>query len=328
MTYFHKVSSLKDEEEILKNIINLETAVRAKQEKKRLQENADSSAYAQIFEPITSTMKSLHSIEHSHGNSSKVKSPEEHLMHFEKHANVDPYADEEEMYNLSQPPLLPYKEGSESIPRLSEILRQIPKRKRDDGMFGIDWNTQTLGGYPIAVDNDHLSVDMQDGKKHQFEIKNPGVWKLLLTQNPHSSDIVLKNNDGSDSETLEQYRNIVQTLGLVRRIQSSGKHGYLQRNKYKLLTDEHSGKGFLFSVKKPKFMEKNNAELPVKSSNTIIIPSDKKSILKTLVKALAEKRAGNSSMRNLVVALAREARAKGILPANLLSPEEMNYIQI
>ena len=33
-------------------------------------------------------------------------------------------------------------------------------------------------------------------------------------------------------------------------------------------------------------------------------------------------------MRNLVVALAREARAKGILPANLLSPEEMNYIQI
>ena len=41
MTYFHKVSSLKDEEEILKNIINLETAVRAKQEVKRLQENTE-----------------------------------------------------------------------------------------------------------------------------------------------------------------------------------------------------------------------------------------------------------------------------------------------
>ena len=289
MTYFHKVSSLKDEEEILKNIINLETAVRAKEEKKRLQENAKNSTFSQIFEPITSTMKSLQTIEHSHGNSSKVKSPEEHLMHFEKHANVDPYADEEEMYNLSEPPLLPYKEGSESVPRISEILRQIPKRKRDDGMFGIDWNTQTLGGYPITVHNDHLTVDTQDGEEHKFEIKNPGVWKMLLMQNPHSSDIVLKNNDGSDSETLDQYRNIIKTLGLVRRIQSSGKHGYLQRIKYKLLNDEHIGRGFLFSVKKPKFMEKNKTDLPSKSSTTIIIPSDKKSILKTLVKALAEK---------------------------------------
>ena len=37
---------------------------------------------------------------------------------------------------------------------------------------------------------------------------------------------------------------------------------------------------------------------------------------------LAELRAGNNSMRNIVVPLAQEAKRKGILPENLLSADE------
>ena len=48
--------------------------------------------------------------------------------------------------------------------------------------------------------------------------------------------------------------------------------------------------------------------------STIVIPSDKKGLLSALVKATAEMKAGNSSMRNLVVPLEQEAKRRGILP--------------
>jgi len=44
------------------------------------------------------------------------------------------------------------------------------------------------------------------------------------------------------------------------------------------------------------------------------------------VKALAELRAGNTSMRNLVVPLAQEAKRKKILPKNLLSVDEETWV--
>ena len=48
--------------------------------------------------------------------------------------------------------------------------------------------------------------------------------------------------------------------------------------------------------------------------STIVIPSDKKGLLSALIKATAEMKAGNSSMRNLVVPLEQEAKRRGILP--------------
>ena len=48
--------------------------------------------------------------------------------------------------------------------------------------------------------------------------------------------------------------------------------------------------------------------------------------MRELKKALAELRAGNTSMRNLVVPLAQEARRKRILPDGLLSPDEETWV--
>ena len=45
-----------------------------------------------------------------------------------------------------------------------------------------------------------------------------------------------------------------------------------------------------------------------------------------LNKALAELRAGNTMMRNLVVPLAQEAKRMNILPSDLLLPEEETWI--
>ena len=85
------------------------------------------------------------------------------------------------------------------------------------------------------------------------------------------------------------------------------------------------GSGFLFSVQPPPFMKKKSKNMTIKPS-TVVIPSDRKGLMRALVQALAELRAGNTSMRNLVVALAQEAKRKRILPVNLLSPDEETWV--
>jgi len=61
-------------------------------------------------------------------------------------------------------------------------------------------------------------------------------------------------------------------------------------------------------------------------SSTVVVPSDKKGLLRALYQAVAELRAGNTSMQNLVVPLAQEAQRKKILPPHLLSPDETNWV--
>ena len=48
--------------------------------------------------------------------------------------------------------------------------------------------------------------------------------------------------------------------------------------------------------------------------------------MRALLQALAELRAGNTSMQNFVVPLAKEAKRKKILPPNLLSPDEETWV--
>ena len=88
---------------------------------------------------------------------------------------------------------------------------------------------------------------------------------------------------------------------------------------------EKKGSGFLFSVRPPPFATAAGGKRRVKPS-TVVIPSDKKGLLRELVKAVAELRAGNTSMRNLVVPLAQEAKRKKILPRHLLSADEKTWV--
>ena len=60
--------------------------------------------------------------------------------------------------------------------------------------------------------------------------------------------------------------------------------------------------------------------------STVVIPSDKKRLLRDLLKAVAELRAGNTSMQNIVQPLAQEAKRRKILPPHLLSPKEMTWV--
>ena len=49
-------------------------------------------------------------------------------------------------------------------------------------------------------------------------------------------------------------------------------------------------------------------------------------LLRELVKSVAELRSGNTSMQNVVVPLAQEAKRLKILPPGLLSPKELTWV--
>ena len=121
---------------------------------------------------------------------------------------------------------------------------------------------------------------------------------------------------------------------------------YKNRSKYTLLVESSSskGSGFLFNIRKPSLMmetlpsssmsvprKKETTIPPLRKTKTVkpstlVIPSNKK-LLRALLQTLAELREGNTSMRNLVMPLAQEAKRKGIkLPKNLFSPNELTWV--
>ena len=183
-----------------------------------------------------------------------------------------------------------------------QALSQVPHKYRDDGMLGLNVDNHHIGDYIYEVNGDVLQVK-KDKDYRQFDITDLNLWKLLIVSNP--SKINLKTKDGGKYlPFVYDYVNIAQQLNLLKSYTGSK-----NRSKYNILTN-HQGSGFLFSVQPP----------------TVVIPSDKMGLLSELYRALAELRAGNTMMRNLVVPLAQEAERRNILPKDLLSPEEDTWV--
>lgn len=194
---------------------------------------------------------------------------------------------------------------TETVDLYNKVLQTIPKRSRDDGVLGLDAGRKLVNNRPYTVLGNVLTVQNEDGTKSVIEINDPNVWTLLLVQNP---SIDTTSTDGMNA--VKVYRNIADQLGFIPRVQYTNTN-FKRRAKYKLLKPQ--GTGFLFSTKKP-------------SSMTVVIPSDRKGLMRALLQAVAELRAGNESIRNLVVPLAQEAERKKILPKGLLTPEELTWI--
>ena len=92
--------------------------------------------------------------------------------------------------------------------------------------------------------------------------------------------------------------------------------GFMLVKKAKILEElDRHGTGFLFT-----------SHPPTVKSGTIILPSDKAGLIQQLTLALAELRAENTSMQNLFVPLAAEAKMCNCLPKFLLSPEEETWV--
>ena len=140
-----------------------------------------------------------------------------------------------------------------------------------------------------------------------------------MVKRPNDIGLKLKNIRGNNTPTLDEYIRIADDLHLI----NTARKYYIQfknRAKYKLLPKNVVGQGFLFTSKKTKFLRGNLIHPSV-----VVVPSDKQGLLRALIKSVAELRSGNTSMQNLVVPLAQEAKRLNILPPNLLSSKEMTW---
>lgn len=271
--YFHRINTPQDEQELLKEIIDLDTRVRKEKERARLRDISRKATYEKIFDPITRKMEEV---------AERTPAPTGDLISFDeiKTESVSPPEPDQELYD--------------------HILSSIPPKQRDtDGLLGLDSENNLIGGRSYTVNDNILHVQNDDGTNISIPIQEPDVWKILLLRNPKSQ---------TNKMAVEKYRNIVKQLGLLQGIK---RKKVKNRNKYRLLA---KGDGFLFTTTPP--------------PSTVFVPSQPKRLIRSLIQALAELRAGNEAMRNTVVQFAREAKAKKILPPNLLTKEETSWMYL
>jgi len=213
-----------------------------------------------------------------------------------------------------------------------QTVFNIPRRNKDDGVLGLNVDTRLIGGDKFSISGNILTGE--HGRKFlTFTINDIDIWKLLLAQRPEEILDVEKQN-GEYIPAVYYYIEIVKQLDLTQRMRQVHPRGLNRRAKYKLIKKATAappeGSGFLFSIQKPPFLQKKKIQKKKTQKafkpSTVVIPSDKKGLMRALLQALAELRAGNTSMRNLVVPLAQEAKRKNILPPNLLSPDEETWV--
>ena len=121
---------------------------------------------------------------------------------------------------------------------------------------------------------------------------------------------------------VQDYVHIAQKLNLL-----GSYTGSKTRVKYTLLTQHHWGtgigskSGFLFTSTPP-------LSLPPSTPKVIVLPPDNRGLMSELYRAVAELRAGNTTMRNLIVPMVKEARRRHIhIPPGLLDePEDDTWV--
>ena len=293
---------------MMEELLQLQSVIRAKKEKQRTLKTSNSKKYETMLEPITTRLTKLTPpIVRDEG----IKKKEDHdNMEFSDSVTADLKEEEEE-------------EEEEDSDIYYAVLRSVYETNRDDGVFGLNVDDNSIGDYRYRVRNNTLEV-YDDDHVVRYPIKdNINLWRLLLTKRPNGMQLRVKSG-GKYMQFVEDYKKIVDDLDLVNvALKNYGGSSVTKRSKYKLIKniEGKKGSGFMFSVHPPPFAANKHMK-----PSTIFIPSDKKGLLRALVKAVAELRAGNTSMQNLVVPLAQEAKRRKILPRHLLSADEKTWV--
>ena len=365
MSYFHQMKTVEDQQRMLKKILSMQTQIRARREKDRLTSNSQNEKYTKIFEPITQSLKNLADIPSTtlHVNNvthaddlinfedpNNLIDDQDDLINFKDPNNLIDFQDD----HILPTPLQPTPNGIElkhdtdddsffndvnpDDDSFLNTVRSIPDKDRDDGVFGLNINRKCIGNNTFIVKGNVLIVrNNEDHSESIFVVNDVNVWKLLLAQRPGSL-MELKTIKGHYIPAVKEYVDIVKTLNLINLAQRTHLRTFKNRSKYKLIDDfskkykpfSKKGSGFLFSVSPPPFLRKQKVKKTTTTTtikpSTVVIPSDKKGLMRALLQALAELRAGNTSMRNFVVPLAKEAKRKKILPPNLLSADEETWV--
>ena len=331
---YHRINSPADEERLLlEQKLALQSSIRAKRERQRRKRTHDTEVYTKMLAPVTKSIAKLTPPTSIPANAVVKQEP------VKKEEDEDEVVDDEEGEGEIEPTDEPYDESDDLMMVVKEepddlykeALAQIPRKIREDGQLGLCPTTHQIGDYTYAVYGNTLqavSNHDEDEDMQKFDIRDLNLWKLLLVLNP--TKIGLKLTVGGKAYSgrheylpfVQDYVDIARKLNLL-----DTYRGSKNRVKYALLT-HHWGSGvagsggFLYSSIPPQ--PQHAADPSSSSSSTIprvvVLPPDNPGLMSELYRALAELRAGNTSMRNLVVPMVREARRRRIrLPPDLLT---------
>ena len=330
---------------MLKQVLSAENQIRLKKENEREVNNIQSHQYAKIFEPVTESLKT--SVKEATPHPPTVKTHHQgtvgKLIDLEEGNIMDSSIDSHLPLSLSPERSEKSKrEGEESVnPSIKaeqheaiqkneapgtiflSALESIPIASRDDGVFGLNVKSNRIGSYRFSIHGNTLHVFDENGNAFkQIPIHDYKTWQLLLVKRPRDIGLELKNTKGQNIQAVRTFSRIADDLGLIQSAIELGGGNYKNRSKFKVLVSNVKGSGFLYSYHTPGAKEQSKIIHP----STIVIPSNKARLLRTLIKSVAELRAGNTSMQNIVAPFARAAKQRGILPPNLLSPSEMTWV--
>ena len=315
-----RLNSIDNEKHLLTEIAHLQDRIRRGEENTHNLKVAEEKHYTKVFRPITTSLSNLKkaSLSNVVGNVHNAGNDDDD--------SDDGGADVEEEAKIKLEP-------GESL--YSAALSSIPKKDRDDGVLGLNVAAKKIGDYKWRVDRDTLYIINDKEQVRSKKIENYDLWRLLLSQTP--KNITVKNRRGKNTAAVGAYRALANDLHLVESALKRIPLARLKtRHKYPLLVAGSAvGSGFLFTSKKPKFLNKRGGGSSsirkrrrgrLVHPSVVLIPSNKKRLLRELLKGVAELRSGNTSMRNVVVPLAQEAKRRKILPPGLLTNREMAWV--
>ena len=317
---YHRAQQVRREQPLLEEMLAVQKKIRLQKEKDMYKDDNRHKKYKKVFAPLTESIKRLE-------KTSKTPPPtvddlldlKDDPHTFDKLIEPEEEKEEEEEREEEEE-----EQQEEEVEEPGELyisaLRAVPARYHDDGQLGLNSANDTIGDWDFTVSGNNLLVsrivDMDEEETDSIEINDFNLWVFLLVKNPKSINLPLRDPQGNVLPYISRYAEIAKRLGLVERFEKHTRSR--NRIKYKLIkaAAAKSGNGFLFTSKPPTLIH----------PDTVVIPSDRKGLLKSLFLALSEFRAGNTGMRNIVVPLAAEAKRKGILPMNLLTNDEKTWV--
>ena len=334
---YHRINTLADEERLLRQTLALQSSIRAKRERQRRKRTHDTEVYSQMLEPVTSSIAKLTTPNlgtTTAAAATAVKQEGSVKKEEEEEEEEDSKPDAGDSHDEYSTTEMTIKQEPDEL--YQEALAMIPRKLRDDGELGLCPRTHRIGDYTYSVHGNILqavsNLDEEDEEEmHQFEIQSLNLWKLLLILNPNKIGLILRDQHrggGGGGEYFPFVRDYVHIAYKLKLLKSYT--GGRNRVKYTLLTEHHWGSGlgggggggklelgsggrrgggggrFLFSSTPP-------------TPRVIVLPPDNPGLLAELYRAVAELQAGNTTMRNLVVPMVREARRRKMhIPSDLL----------
>ena len=355
---FYPVHTIKDEQELLKDIVDVQTAIRAQKEKKRLQEQGTYQQYAKVFEPITRTLLTLDQVQEQrrqqqleHQKRKRNVTPPPHAYQKQKEEEEEKEEDEDwddhataakeeddkkfvpssDIFSTPAAVTPSAAKKRKSLPSsaspssnnppvlYTEALELIKKSNLDDGLLGCNDKTKTIGGMPYSLSRaGYLTVDTGD-ERMIFNIKALNVWIMLLAKNPSQVVQIDRLLNSSSKSPVK-----------------GGRPGYVKRWKEICTQLELMPRAIKSKTKRREIKELHNREKfkllkEAEGSGLVtVLASDKDGLIRQLQLAAAEYEAGNKDLLSVITAGVKEAKRLHIPKTKLWFlkniPQTFNWI--